>query len=257
MKKVTYRELKATFPEEKKSVEAIYGRIVPVRKLSYWMTIPLINSGVSAFQASVMSMFIALAACICIAVPNAAVRTIGVILVPIWHIFDCVDGNIARYNKTASDYGGCVDAICGYFIWAYLPLALGIASYNCGSRPFGVSPVLFIIMGALASVSQTLMRLIHQKYAFTASEIEKKTGQKIEKGENQYTLTGFNRFRKMMGVELGIVGAPMFFLFICPVFNLFWVLTAYYFCFFTASLMMITAVYLRKCNRPDPERTKR
>ena len=120
MGRVTYADLKATFPEEKKSVEAIYGRIVPVRKVSYWFTIPLLNMNVSAFQASIISMFIAIIACVFIAVPNNVLRNIGVYLVPIWHIFDCVDGNIARYRKTASDFGSAVDAICGYFIGTFL-----------------------------------------------------------------------------------------------------------------------------------------
>lgn len=246
---VTYKELKSTFPEEKKSVESIYGRIVPVRQISYWFTIPLINARVSAFQASVISMFLAIVACVCIAIPNPVIRVIGVILVPIWHIFDCVDGNIARYTKTASDYGSCVDAICGYFIWAFLPFSLGIASYNIGENVIDLPPIIFIIFGGLAAISQTMMRLIHQKYAFTASEIEKKTGLTIEKGEHQYTLTGFNKIRKMVGVECGIVGAPMFILFFCPVFNLYWLLTTYYCVFFVISLMGITFVYLRKCNR--------
>ena len=111
---VTYSELKATFPEEKKAVESIYGIIVPVRKISYIFTIPMLALGVSAFQASIISIFIAVASCIFLSIPSAVCRVIGVILVPMWHIFDCVDGNIARYNKTASDFGGVVDAISGF-----------------------------------------------------------------------------------------------------------------------------------------------
>ena len=245
--KVTYSELKATFPEEKKSVESIYGRIVPVRKISYIFTIPLLKFNITAFQASVISMIIAVAACITLCIPSMIARTIGVILVPIWHIFDCVDGNIARYTKTSSDFGSAVDAICGYYIGSFLPLALGIAGYNSGTTFLGISPVIYIIMGALGSISEPLMRLIHQKYAFEAKCVEEKTGVYIEKGDHQYTLTGFQRFRKMADVELGVVGLPMFALWTCPFLKIYGLLACYYGIFKALSLVLITFIYLRKC----------
>ena len=226
-KLVTYSELKATFPEEKKAVESLYGIIVPVRKISYIFTIPMLALGVSAFQASIIS----------------------VILVPMWHIFDCVDGNIARYNKTASDFGGVVDAISGYFMMALLPIGLGMASFNVG---FGYLPLpkeAYLLMGGVGAVTDVLARLIHQKYAFTAMKLEKDTGKYVEKGDNQYHLTGFNRFRKMLGVELGIVGIPMFVLWVAPIFNLYHILTLYYCLFHVGSVVMIAAYYLKKCNQ--------
>lgn len=248
-KKVTYAELKATFPEEKKSVESLYGIIVPVRKISYLFTIPLLGMGVSAFQASILSIFIAVAACVFLSIPSAACRVIGVVLVPMWHIFDCVDGNIARYNKTASDFGGVVDAISGYFMMALLPIGLGIASFNIGKSYIPLPPEAWIAMGGIGAVTDVLARLIHQKYAFTAMKLEKESGKHIEKGDDQYHLSGFNRFRKMAGVEMGIVGLPMFALWLAPVFNLYHILTLYYCVFHAGSLVMIAAYYLRKCNK--------
>lgn len=247
MEKVTYQTLKATFPEKKKSVESLYGRIIPIRKISYIVSIPLIRHNVTAFQISILSMFIACFACLMLCIPLAITRIIGVFLVPIWHIFDCVDGNIARYTKTASDFGSAVDAICGYFILAFLPISLGVAAYNV-EKSFGfISPIVCLVAGALGSVSEPLMRLIHQKYAFQAKCVEEKTGKYIEKGEHQYTLTGFQKLRKMIDVEMGPVGIPMFVLWICPVFKSYGLLACYYGFFNIASLVVITFVYLRKC----------
>ena len=246
---VSYSELKKTFPEEKKAVESIYGIIVPVRKISYIFTIPMLALGVTAFQASIISIFIAVAACICLCIPSPVFRVIGVILVPMWHIFDCVDGNIARYNKTASDFGGVVDAISGYFMMALLPIGLGMAAFNVGHGYLPIPKELYILMGGIGATTDVLARLIHQKYAFTAMKLEKETGKHIEKGDNQYHLTGFNRFRKMIGVELGIVGIPMFVLWLAPIFNLYHILTIYYCLFHAGSVVMIAAYYLRKCNK--------
>lgn len=246
-KKVTYKTLKATFPEEKKSVESIYGRIIPVRKISYWFTIPFLSINATAFQASILSLYVAIIACILIAVPNPTARIIGIILVPVWHILDCVDGNIARYTKTDSDFGSAVDAICGYFVETFLPFSLGIAAYNIKSNYFSASPEIFIIFGALGSICYTLMRLIHQKYAFEAKCVEEKTGKHFEKGDNQYTLTGFHKIRKMVQVNGGAVGIPMFILWLCPVFNLYHILTMYYCVFFACSLFVAVPFYLSKC----------
>lgn len=247
MGKITYDEIKKTFPEEKKTVESLYGRIIPVRKISYWFTLPLLKMNVSAFQASVISMLIAIIACMLIAVPNIVTRITGIILVPIWHVFDCVDGNIARYRKTTSDFGSAVDAICGYFIGAFLPLSLGVASWNLQLTFLNIPADIFIILGALACISEVMMRLIHQKYAFEALSVEIKTGKHIEKGDNQYELTGFNRIRKMADVEMGVVGLPMFALWLCPVFNFYHILTLYYCLTKVLSLFVITGYYLRKC----------
>lgn len=247
MSKVTYRDLKATFPEEKKTVESIYGRIIPVRKISYWITLPLLKLNITAFTASVISMIIAIVACVMIAIPNPKARIIGIILIPIWHIFDCVDGNIARYTKTASDFGSAIDAICGYFVDAYLPLSLGIAAYNVGYSYLKIPGYVYIIFGAIGSISYTLMRLIHQKYAFEALKVEIKTGKHFEKGDNQYSLTGFHKLRKLLQVNCSVVGIPMFILWLCPVFDMYNLLAVYYFLFYVVSLMVAVPFYLKKC----------
>ncbi len=246
--KVTYNDLKNTFPKEKKSVESIYGIIVPVRKISYWVTIPFLKIGASAFQVSVLSIIIAFLACIFMAIPNNIIRVIGVILVPIWHLFDCIDGNIARYTKTESYFGEFIDAMSGYIITIFLPISLACASINVGYNQLNISDKYLLIFAGVASTGNALSRLIHQKFAFEATQVEIKTGKKIEKGNNQYTLKGFQKFRKMVGVECGIVGIPMFILFLCPFFNLYGLLSVYYDLFYILAMVIVIFYYLWKCN---------
>ena len=190
--KVTYKDLKETFPEEKKSVESIYGRIVPIRKISYWVTIPFLKIGASAFQVTILAIIAAILACIFIAMPNNALRIIGIIFIPLWHIFDCVDGNIARYTKTSSPLGGAADAISGYIIMIFLPIALAIASININYNQLNISNELLLVLAGIASGCCAFEKLIHQKFAFEATQVEEKTGIKIDKGNNQYTLVGFH-----------------------------------------------------------------
>lgn len=249
--RVTYSELKRTFPDEKKSVESLYGRIFPARQISYFMTIPFLRFNISSFQVSVISMICAVTSCIFLCVPVNICRIVGIILVPVWHILDCVDGNIARYNKTASEYGEAVDAISGYYMYAFLPNALGIASYNISTNYFDLNPIIFLILGAVGSINDLLMRLIHQKYAYVGAILETKTGKHVEKGDNQYSLTGFHKIRKMIDVELGPVGIPMFVLWLAPVFNTYHILVIYYALFFSISLFVGSVYYLNKCHKVD------
>lgn len=249
--KITYQDLKRTFPEEKKSVESLYGKIIPVRELSYIVTIPFLRMGITAFQASIISIICALSANVFLSLPFSYARVIGVILVPVWHLLDCVDGNIARYNQTASEYGEVVDAVSGYYMFAFFPLALGVASYNISENYFGLPAWVFLLLGGIASVSDILMRLIHQKYVYASQKIESITGKHIDKGDNQYTLKGFQKFRKMADVELGMVGLPMFALWLSPLFNLYHILTMYYCILFVLSLIVMTYYYLKKCHEVD------
>lgn len=244
---VTYRELKESFPKEKERLESIYGRIIPIRKISYLFSIPLIKRDVPAYVISVFSMVVAVFACFLISINSDITRIIGIILVVLWHVLDCVDGNIARYTKTASDFGSAIDAICGYFVLSYLPLALGIAAYNIGINFFEIKSIVFLIFGALGSISQTLMRLIHQKYIYEAKCMEEKYKIKIEKGDNPYKANGFHRIRKIIDVEFGMLGIPMFVLWICPIFKCYGLLAMYYGLFNTLSLIAITVIYLKKC----------
>lgn len=244
---VTYQDVKGTYPKEKGELESIYARIIPVRKLSFLVAIPFIKMGISAFAVSIFSIFIALSASVFIALPSAICRIIGVGLVPVWHLFDCVDGNIARYNKASSEFGSVADAISGYYMFAFFPLALGIASFNIADNYLGWHPFVFLILGGIASISNMLMRLIHQKYAMALQKLE---GEKAKgagnDGDTSTSLKGFQRVRHIVDVECTICGVPMFVLWAAPFFNLFHILTVYYFVLFSGSLIFMTAYYLKK-----------
>lgn len=243
--KVTYQELKKTFPEEKKSIESLYGRIIPVRKMSYIITIPFLWADVSAFFVSVLSVFIAILACVLLSLPHSYCRIAGIVAIFIWHLCDCVDGNIARFKKSASCFGSTVDAISGYYFFALFPLAFGIASFNISENYFNVPSWIFLILGALASIFNLLMRLIHQKYCCAEFEFLLKNG---SLKEGKVGVPGKqNGHIKKLQVEFGPLGIPMFVLWIAPVFNLFHILTVYYFVFFVASGFAMTVLYLWKC----------
>ena len=241
--KVTYSDIKSTFPEEKKSIESIYGLIIPVRKISYLVTIPFLWLKISAFAVSVISIFVAFTGCVLIAIPNNICRIVGVILIPIWHLLDCVDGNIARYTKTASPLGAVVDGISGYYCYAFLPIALGIAAFNIENNFLGLDSSWFLIFGGIASVSNLLARIIYQKYANGVLIYNLKNNIINE----NHPPKKMSLLQNQIAVNLAPVGLPMFALFLSPILNLYNILVIYYCAYYFSSLLFFTIVYLRKC----------
>ena len=90
----------------------------------------------------------------------------GVFLYIFWHILDCVDGNIARIKKESSYVGAFLDAVSGYTAPAFIFLSVGVAAYHTTNLS-NEYKYIFIILGALGSISDLFSRIIYQKYLVT------------------------------------------------------------------------------------------
>lgn len=188
--KYNYRYFKDNLPEWKRVKDPILSRIF-YRPISFFCASIVTKFNISANTVSYFSAILAIIACILIAIPNHIVNIIGAILVNVWLILDCTDGNIARSVKK-QPFGGFADGISSYILVALLCSSLGIAAYQNNGVLFSAnSTIIIIILGVLASTSDTLMRLIYQKYKSTEkelidqgkmkAEVEKRTDEKQTK----------------------------------------------------------------------------
>lgn len=83
---------------------------IPNRIISIYITILVIKfTKISAIQITYFSLFVALFGCYLIAIGETWLPTIGVILFWFYSILDSVDGEVARFRKTAGPLGGWVD----------------------------------------------------------------------------------------------------------------------------------------------------
>lgn len=170
--KYTMKEITASYTPEKRKDTSFWARILS-RPLSFPMTYVLINMGLSANCVSVISIFVAVGACGLIMAGKQLAWT-GVVLFLLWDVFDCIDGNIARVKKTASLLGEYMDAISGYTAPAFIYLSIGVAAYNePGVITLGVW---IIVIGAAASLSDLLSRIIYQKFLVTELKLKIKNG---------------------------------------------------------------------------------
>ena len=167
----SWGEIVRSLPKKKNSKSSLWVKGI-IRKLSFPFTFLFINLGFSAWGASVLSIFVALAGCAALCVDSALWRAVGVVLVELWLVMDCVDGNIARVKKTSSPMGGCIDAFSGYFITAFVFFSVGVAA--CYSTRFTEHAVLWVAMGGLSSAFGLLARLIHQKYTCCVLESQRR-----------------------------------------------------------------------------------
>jgi len=100
------------------------------RKFSIYFTKALLYTGISANQATLLNIIIGIVACIFIAYGSNWHFFIGALILQLWFIFDCVDGEIAHYRGTASITGEYVDRINHIVIDPLIFISMTIGLYN-------------------------------------------------------------------------------------------------------------------------------
>lgn len=182
MKKETKRYspkyFKEGLPEWKRIKDPITSRIF-YRPLSFVTSSIATKVGLTANAVSYISILIALSAFVCLMIPNHSINIVGAIFVNLWLLSDCTDGNIARSVKK-QPFGDFADSASSYILVALLGTGLGLTAYFQGGLIVEKNCVWILLLGALASSSDTLMRLIYQKYKASERNLSDKGIIKIE-----------------------------------------------------------------------------
>lgn len=162
IKKYSPKYFKQGLPEWKRVKDPFTSRVF-YRPLSFVTASVATKFGLSANTVSYFSIFIAIFAFIGLVIPNHTANIIGAVLVNLWLLSDCTDGNIARTVRK-QPFGDFADSSSSYILVALLGTGLGLVAYFQGGLFIKENCVWILLLGALASSSDTLMRLIYQKY---------------------------------------------------------------------------------------------
>jgi len=192
-----------------------------------------------------ISALVAIAGAFALCLEQAYLRIIGVALIELWLILDCVDGNIARVKKTSSEYGEFVDALSGYYVTGFVFVGIGMAAYHTSQLNL-LTPGYYITLGGISAVAGLLSRIVHQKYTYTLLMVKGKEGIPEKEVENKKSL---QYFRSRIDKEIGISGLFMPFLIIACVFKLYDVMTLFYVSFHFVGLIAVTSVYSLKAKQ--------
>jgi len=192
--RITIKAIKRSYPESKAELDKNYLFWVSflLRRISFYVTYIFLKLRINAYQASVISFMVGLISCSFLAFGGYVGKIIGALLLNLYIVIDCVDGNIARFNKTTSKFGAFIDVFFGYIIsnLALLSIGFGIYIYPESSvllNYIQMNIAIFPIVGLWIALSYNLTRLISKKY----KEIAKVNNKKMNISKREWFLRQF------------------------------------------------------------------
>lgn len=249
--KYSMKEIVESLPKNKSRVSSFWVKLV-ARRLSFLFTYIFANIGWSANFVSVLSGIDVFAGCVLLCIDNTICRIIGVVLINLWIVLDCCDGNIARLTKKSSYMGEFVDAVSGYVICAFNFLAVGVAAYNRSTLLLGEKSVVWIILGAVACITNLFARLVYQKYTNCVFVTECKVNGSATYTPENYShydpnaKKGLTYYRLRIDRQMGISGFFMPALIIATIFDLYDILVCGYALYHVLTLLGVFVVYGKK-----------
>ena len=235
---------KENLPEWKRVKDPILSRFF-YRPVSFFCASVATNYNISANTVSYFSAILSVIACILIAAPNHTISIIVAILVNVWLILDCTDGNISISVKK-QPFGGFADGISSYILVALLCSALGVAAYQNDGLIFKANTsIIIIILGFLASTSDTLMRLIYQKYKNTERELVDQKKLTLEK-DNRTDTTQSNSLLVRLESDFGVGGILPLLVLIGAILKFYDIVVIYCFIYYTGAGLLMSIKYIIK-----------
>lgn len=241
--KYTAKYFKNGMPEWKRKKDPILSRIF-YRRVAFGTAAIAANVGISANTVSYFSAIVGVAACLCFLPISHVAHIIGAILINFWLILDCTDGNLARSVKS-QPFGEFADGISSYILVGLMCSMMGVAVYFEGGLFVQEGSPWIILIGALASSSDSLMRLIYQKYKNTERDMADRGIIKVENDvRTDHSQVG--SFRVRVEAELGIGGLLPIAILFAAIFQTLDVIVLYCFMYYGASCLLAAMIYIRK-----------
>lgn len=243
MGKYTAKYFKENMPEWKRKKDPILSRIF-YRKVAFGVAAVAANVGISANTVSYFSAIVGVVACFCFLPVSHVAHIIGAVLINFWLILDCTDGNLARSVKS-QPFGEFADGVSSYILVGLMCSMMGAAVYFEGGLFVPEGSPWIILIGALASSSDSLMRLIYQKYKNTERDMADKGIIEIENDvRTDHSQVG--SFRVRAEAELGIGGLLPIAILFAAIFQALDVVVLYCFVYYGASCLLATHIYVKK-----------
>lgn len=243
--KYSYKNILDSLPVKKNSNSSWWVKLW-VRRVSFLFTYFFINLGFSPNGVSIVSIFVALTSFVCFAIPTTWALVVAIVCVNLWLILDCVDGNIARCRKQKTVYGEFVDDIGGYYVVAFVYLAIAIRAYLDGGVLLNDTHWI-IVIGAVSSISDILARLINKDYG----NFSMKRADYVQTDYTNESKRSLSYLRRRIGKEIGISGAFMPLTIVCGIFDMYDLMTLFYCAFNVFALISTTVIYIWKADKYD------
>lgn len=242
----SYNRIVESLPMKKNSNSSWWVKMW-VRKASFPFTYLFINLGFSPNAVSILSIAFVLAACVGYVVSTPVAIITAVLLINVWLILDCVDGNIARCRKQRTVYGEFVDDIGGYYVVAFIYLAIAFCVYNIGGIFVDVSNKWILAAGGVACICDILARLINKDYV----NFSKNRPDYVQEDYLTESKKSLSYIRRRIGKELGVSGMFMPLTIICAIWHCYDLMVLFYLFFNGFALFSTTVIYIYKADKYD------
>ena len=238
---------KENLPEWKRKKDPPLSRIF-YRKVSFYLAAFAANMGITANQVSYFSMYVALLACVMFLLGRKG-ALIGAVLTNVWLVLDCTDGNLAR-NVKKQPFGEFADSVSSYVLVGFLGTAIGYYVMSAGG--FFVQPgnQWLLLIGALTSSSDTLMRLIYQKYKSTERGLADRGIVKINYDE-RVDPAKVNSLRVRLESDFGVGGILPLLVLLGVIFHFLDLVLLYMFAYYGGSCVVSSAMTIRKARQAE------
>lgn len=234
---------KDSLPDWKRKKDPVLSRIF-YRPVSFYISSIATKLGISANTISYFSAIIAVFSCILFLFNRFEMKMIGAILINIWLILDCADGNIAR-SVRKQPFGEFADGISSYILVGLMCISMGFSVYFSGGIIFKSGSPWIILLGAVASSSDSLMRLVYQKYKNTSKELQDKGVIEQEK-DIRTDKNSVGSVRVRIEAELGIGGILPVAILIATILNALDIIIIYCFVYYGLSFIVSTLMLVKK-----------
>lgn len=243
-KKYSFSQMRESMPAWKRKKDPVLTKVF-YRPVSFWFASLCANQDVRPNTISYISTVVGIIACAMFVIPSSHIaHIIGAILINVWIIMDCIDGNLAR-GYMRQPFGEFADGTSSYILVGLMCTTMGFSVFFDGGMFLSAGCPWIILLGALASSSDALMRLVYQKYKNVEHDM-------VDRGIcdpeiDQHTdHSQVGSFRSRVENELGIGGLLPLAILLATIFNALDVIVVYCFFYYCGSALAGSLIYFRK-----------
>ena len=218
----------------------------------------LLHTPITANQVTLISLVVALFGMFVLAFPSPAAFFFGALLLQLWYYLDHVDGQIARYRKTASLTGRFLDFLTHHIVHPVLFFSLGLYCFLASYL------IIFVVWGFLSALAIFVFNVMHDaKYKTFFEKLEQEGGAIQPKGKSaqapgkepvSFARRVFSFLHKLCEIHV-----MMNILTLAAVFQLFWQAVDFRFLLFilygilSPSILVLKLGYTLKTKKIDQE----
>ncbi|NGN62412.1 CDP-alcohol phosphatidyltransferase family protein [Streptomyces sp. A7024] len=141
--------------KDRRSGEHWGGRLY-MREISLRVDRHLVNTKVTPNQVTYVMTVVSVLAAPALLVPGLAGALLGVLMAQLYLLFDCVDGELARWKKQYSMAGVYLDRVAAYFLDAAVLLGFGLRAADIWGE--GRIDWLWAFLGTLAALGAIMIK---------------------------------------------------------------------------------------------------